>query len=92
MIKLAPSILSADFARLLEDIKKVEKEGKIKMKKTFLLRGFCVRFVPLNNSYYSHLQQKCNLEIVQSTQSKTDSICNKCIPCQICKQKFRCCL
>ena len=27
MIKLAPSILSADFARLLEDIKKVEKAG-----------------------------------------------------------------
>ena len=27
MIKLAPSILSADFARLLEDVKKVEKEG-----------------------------------------------------------------
>ena len=24
MIKLAPSILSADFARLLEDVKKVE--------------------------------------------------------------------
>ena len=27
MIKLAPSILSADFARLLEDVKKVEKAG-----------------------------------------------------------------
>ena len=26
MIKLAPSILSADFARLLEDVKKVEKQ------------------------------------------------------------------
>ena len=27
MIKLAPSILSADFARLLEDVKKVEEAG-----------------------------------------------------------------
>ncbi len=27
MVKLAPSILSADFARLLEDVKKVEKAG-----------------------------------------------------------------
>ena len=27
MIKLAPSILSADFARLLEDVKKVENAG-----------------------------------------------------------------
>lgn len=27
MIKMAPSILSADFARLLEDVKKVEKAG-----------------------------------------------------------------
>ena len=27
MIKLAPSILSADFARLLEEVKKVEKAG-----------------------------------------------------------------
>ena len=27
MIKLAPSILSADFANLLEDVKKVEKAG-----------------------------------------------------------------
>lgn len=27
MIKLAPSILSADFAKLLEDVKKVEKSG-----------------------------------------------------------------
>ena len=27
MIKIAPSILSADFARLLEDVKKVEKAG-----------------------------------------------------------------